>query len=287
MQRCQFLGLLLAFTPIAGVWAGTLLPAQSDETDILEHPFVAAPSFALPTLRSLAPDFLAGETEGPESLVVPDTNNGSAYQSRLLGLHSQNNSFYIPLYRSESTSSRLSETNEFQAWGVKWKHRWDADNSFALSAHLGENTYKDTEVELGSTTSTMAAVSWTRQLSGGKRPSVTGSVFYGDEIAASENELQFYRKYFGVTFGGQFTVYDNHTPYVSLKLQKSDYDIDETLNWQGFDANHFSRLSAGWNWQVQNNWSLKAEANYVVQDSELDWRFDRSNLFFGTRYDFR
>ena len=272
------------------LWAGTGLYASDPVDPVLSGSF-AQSSFSLNSFESLTPNFLAGEPDSLESLVMPsavDNANNSRY--RLLGIRGENDSIYIPLYQSENYAKGAPD--QFQAWGVKWQHRLNADHSFAVSAHLGENFYQNVDFMLGETTSAMAEVSWTTRLTGNSRPSVTGSVFYGDEMATRENESQFGRTYYGFTVGGQMTVYDTHTPYVSFKLQRSNYIFDEALEWEGFDDSYFSRLSAGWSWQVQNNWSLKAEANYIFNDSELGLGFNskgfnNGKLFFGTRYDFR
>jgi hypothetical protein len=275
---------ILVITPCS-LWAGTNLYSDDTLGPVASGSF-AQSSFGLNSFESLTPSFLAGEPGSLESLVMSSAVNrvgNSRY--RLLSLHSENNSVYVPLYKSKSYADGTADP--FQAWGVKWQHRLNAGHSFAVAANLGSNVYQEPGLILGETTSAMAEVSWTTRLTGNSRPSVTGSVFYGDEMATKQSDSQFGRTYYGFTVGGRMTIYDTHTPYVSFKLQKSNYIFDETLGWAGFDDNYFSRLSAGWSWQVQNNWSLKAEANYVLSDSELDWSFNNSKLFFGTRYDFR
>jgi len=245
-------------------------------------------TFGLNNFQSLAPDFTGVSQDNLESLVMPSAAGSAAHHHySLLKVAGDNNTLIVPLYRQQK-GDHLKNEDQFQAWGVEWQHRLNAEHSFSLSAHMGENFYyENSDLELGETTSTMAAVSWTTRLNGGSQPSISGSFFFGDELTNPENEHQFARKYYGFSIGGQITVADKHTPYLSFRLQKSNYIFDDTLNWEGVDENFYSKLSAGWSWQVQDNWSLKAEANYSLSDVEMDWRYDRSKLFFGTRYDFR
>ncbi len=98
------------------------------------------------------------------------------------------------------------------------------------------------------------------------------------------------------------TLFRKHTPYLSLKMQKNEYadavhnsdalisdsllPVDQAAN-PLYGPETYSRLSAGWNWRVRSNWSVTAEANYLLEDSESDLITDQSRFYFGTRYDFR
>lgn len=241
---------------------------------------------------SMSADFLAAESMGFESLSRDKQGSTGIVNQKfnMLGLRNDKNTFYFPVYRQESVFNRQSYT-QLDAWGVKWQHDLDNDSSFSLAASHSDNVYADEALQ--NTTSNMATLSWTSRFSGSRKPSLTGSVFLGDEAAAEESDELLARRYYGFSLGGQMTFFKSHTPYLQLKLQKSRYALNDDANnlEQAEDGlpepDYYSRLSAGWRWRVQGNWSVNAEANYSSSEKELNWRFNESKIFFGTRYDFR
>lgn len=229
---------------------------------------------------------LPEEALGFESLRLSAGGDGERLDHRFgqVRLGTEKNEFYFPMYRQERLSGR---NTRLDGWGVRWKHYLSDENSFEVAARRSSNLYGE-DVPLQDTTSTMASLSWTSRVTGDGRSSLTGSVFLGDETEADDKKGRLGRKYYGLEIGGRFSLSKRHTPYLSLKLQKSDFVGDEqegTL--QGLQSDYYSRVSAGWNWRVLDNWSLQAEANYSFSDPELNWQFDRSRIYFGTRYDFR
>jgi hypothetical protein len=242
--------------------------------------------------KSLSADFMAAESMGFESLSRDRQRNPGVTDQRfnMLGLRNNKNTFYFPVYKQESMFNRQSYM-QLDAWGVKWEHDIDKDSSFSLAASHGENVY--VQETLQNTTSKMATLSWTSRFTGNRKSSLTGSVFLGDEAAAEESDELLARRYYGFSFGGQMTIFRSHTPYLQLKLQKSRYELDQGLASlepvEGAipEPDYYSRLSAGWRWRVKGNWSVNAEANYSSSEKELNWRFNESKIFFGTRYDFR
>ena len=243
-------------------------------------------------VNSLAADFMAAETMGFESMSRNQRGSTDIMTQKfnMLGLRKNNNTFYFPVYKQESMFNRQSYT-QLDAWGVKWQHDLDEDSSFSLAASHSANVYA--EESLQNTTSNMATLSWTSRFAGARRSSLTGSIFLGDEDAAKESDDLLARRYYGFSVGGQMTFFKSHTPYLQIKLQKSRYDqgdapgsLDGQNNFN-LEPDYYSRLSAGWRWKVQGNWSVNAEANYSSSDKELNWQLNQSKLYFGTRYDFR
>lgn len=177
--------------------------------------------------------------------------------------------------------------NRVNAFGVKWQHRLDAMNSFAVSAEYGEGVaVYPTKLD---TLDTRAAFTWTSQFSGGIKPNLTSSVYLGDETAREEIYRHLGRKYYGFAVGGSLTLFQAHTPYVSFKMQKSLYDPAEDSLLVSPRSDDRSLLSAGWKWQVQRGLSLQAEASYGLGNAanpEL-YNPERSRIFFGTRYGFK
>jgi len=199
----------------------------------------------------------------------------------------------------ESTGSRMSRQNfsfakspdtRINAFGVKWHHHLDNMNSFAVSAEYGEGTAVYPS-PLG-TQDTRAAFSWTSELPiNTMKPSITGSVFLGDETPRDDIYRHQGRRYYGFTVGGSMTLFDSHTPYVSFKMQKSLYDTTDEPMFISPRSSDRSLLSAGWKWQVQRDFSLQAEASYglnnAVSPSQDPYSLERSRIFFGTKYDFK
>ncbi len=173
--------------------------------------------------------------------------------------------------------------------GMRWEHRLDHLHSIAIAAEYGSHMLlpvRHNPALAGSTIDTRAVVSWTGRFSGDWRPSLTSSVFLGDEAARGLSLQPLGRSYYGFTLGGEMTLLESHTPYVSFRLQRSDYDIGDSLN--GMRQDYRSLLSAGWRWQVQRGLSLQAEASYGFSGEHLDLLApERGRLFFGTRFDFR
>jgi hypothetical protein len=185
-------------------------------------------------------------------------------------------------------SSEESSSNRVNAFGVRWQQHVDTMNSFAISAEYGEGTAVNPS--LLDTLDTRAAFSWTSSLPSAVKPSVTGSVFLGDEVAREEIYRHLGRRYYGFTVGGSLTLFQSHTPYVSFKMQKSLYDTADEPTFVSPRSGDRSLLSAGWKWQVQRGFSLQAEASYGLGSSttSLDpYSLERSRILFGTRFGFK
>lgn len=187
------------------------------------------------------------------------------------------------------SSVKESSLGRVNAFGVSWQHRLNAMNSFAVSAEYGEGT-ANYPAPLD-TLDTRAAFSWTSVLPSAVKPSITGSVFLGDEMAREEIYRHLGRKYYGFSVGGSLTLFQSHTPYVSFKMQRSLYETtDDTLFVSPRSGDH-SLLSAGWKWQVQRDLSLQAEASYGLGETppgSLDpYSLERSRILFGTRFGFK
>jgi len=185
---------------------------------------------------------------------------------------------------AESPATRVN------AFGVKWHHQLDTMNSFAVSAEYGEGTAVYPS-PLG-TLDTRAAFSWTSELPANTvKPSITGSVFLGDETTREEIYRHLGRRYYGFTVGGSMTLFESHTPYVSFKMQKSLYDATDESQFVSPRSDDRSLLSAGWKWQVQRDFSLQAEASYdlgtTAAPSQDPYSLERSRIIFGTKYDFK
>jgi hypothetical protein len=186
--------------------------------------------------------------------------------------------------------SSFEETsgNRVNAFGVRWQHHVDTMNSFAISAEYGEGAAVNPSPL--DTLDTRAAISWTSRLPSAVKPSVTGSVFLGDEVAREEIYRHLGRRYYGFTVGGSLTLFQSHTPYVSFKMQKSLYDTADEPSFVSPRSGDRSLLSAGWKWQVQRGFSLQAEASYGLGSSttSLDpYSLERSRILFGTRFGFK
>lgn len=166
---------------------------------------------------------------------------------------------------------------------LKWQHHLNQAHTFTLAAGYGDDVYlEETPYE---TVSTMASLSWTRQW--GPRMSLTGSLFVGDEEARDDVFQHLEREYFGFSLGGRLQVFERHSPFLSFRMLRSDYDDDVTADPLA-SSTEYSHLTAGWDWQVRPNWRLRASADYTLENLSLDLdRYDRSRIVFSTRFDFR
>jgi hypothetical protein len=182
-----------------------------------------------------------------------------------------------------------SSPGRVNVFGVSWQHRLNAMNTLAVSAEYGEGTAVY-PLSLD-TLDTRAAFSWTSVLPSAVRPSVTGSVFLGDEMAREEIYRHLGRKYYGFSVGGSLTLFQSHTPYVSFKMQRSVYEISDDSLFVAPRTGDRSLLSAGWKWQAGRDLSLQAEATYGLGEtsgSSLDpYSLERSRILFGTRFGFK
>jgi hypothetical protein len=181
-----------------------------------------------------------------------------------------------------------SSLDRLSSFGVKWQHSVNALHSFAVSAEYGEGTA--IYPSAFGTQDTRAAFSWTSRLLDGTKPSLTGSVFVGDEMGREDIYRSLGRKYYGFTVGGSMTLFDSHTPYVSFKMQRGLYDTVDDPTFISPRSGDRSLLSAGWKWQVQRDFSLQAEASYGLNNYTPNPELyvpERSRVFFGTRFDFK
>lgn len=293
----------IAATPASAagpIFANVLLFGSAEQAALSPEEYE---EYAEQSRSSLAPE--PEEVRSFESLrtkpikLQSDTETGKRYS--VFGFRGAKNSFLLPLYKEQAYTQKDSH-RLLDGWGLKWQHEMESGHSFAVSAHRADNLYQQDDIVTGETTSTMASFSWTGRWKGNYKPSFTGSLFLGDENAADEKESEFGRRYYGFSVGGEMTLFRKHTPYLSLKMQKNEYAdasyngdtlfdesllaTDQTVN-PLYGPEFYSRLSAGWNWKVRSNWSVTAEANYLLEDSESELNIDESRFYFGTRYDFR
>lgn len=247
----------------------------------------------------------------PASGIYEDSADFTAQREgdvvRLYGEHRKPQSdFYTPLavINRGSEQAPWGDLGRLSGFGLKWNHRLDAENSVAVTAGYSEmpslyitpgrepQTY-DARDNLARTRDTLdmvdtrAALSFTSRWTGALRPGLTGAVFLGDETARDETYQHLGRKYYGFSLGGQLTLSQDHTPYVAYQLRRNLYNPDDPAYLLSRYEDH-SSLSAGWKWQVQQNWSFHAEASYGLNGAAVDlYSPDRSRVFFGTRFDFR
>lgn len=190
----------------------------------------------------------------------------------------------IPVYHQE-TLARDERYRRFDAVGLEWVQRLQGDQRLSLRAQYGGYAYLDQARR--NTASTAAAVAWSNEFDLVGRARVSGGLFLGDEAARDKSYRYVGRRYYGLTLDGSLRLFQDHTPFVSLTRQWSDYS-GEDPTYALVRREEYSRLSAGWAWQVMPGWGLRAEAAYSLNDSNLEsYQYDRSRLLFSTRFDFR
>lgn len=201
--------------------------------------------------------------------------------------------FAIPVRHQQIGLDRANAASpvRFDALALQWMHELDAENAFALSAQVGDYNYRSADDRLSGphdAASTLASFGWVSKFQGiVMQPRLSGSVFLGDETTRNDNIRYYGRRFYGLKMDGSFSLFQDHTPYASIQIQRSDYDSYDAL-YLGARRDDYSRLAAGWNWQVNPNWGLRAEANRSFNNSNLDlYEYARHQFFFTTRFDFR
>jgi hypothetical protein len=264
-------------------------------------------AFALAALLCGAGPVVADEADGLllDPALVKDQGANSAPQ--LIGrtemdlvrsfagepLEWGSNRFAVPLqqetWRLDSRRSLL-----VNALAIEWQHNMNASNFLTLSARHGDSLYSDAELPGPSTSSgqassgTAATLSWSTLFGGESR--VIGSLYAGDEVAKERSNGNTDRRYYGLHVEGRYGLWRDHAPFASLKWQRSNYETQGSTATANslLRRESFSYLGAGWNWQVSPSWDVRAEANYSLADDNADAvEFDRTQLYFSTRYGFR
>jgi hypothetical protein len=173
---------------------------------------------------------------------------------------------------------------------VSWERRFDALNRFSLSAGYTDSLTGRPAAAAADLGDTHAGMSWTHQLPGSWRPSLTGSVFLGDEFAREEAYRHLGRRYLGFAVEGQMTLLKSHTPYLSFQMRRSYYEamgLEDSMN-GALRTDDRQLVSAGWRWQATRSLSLQAEASYGLNPTGQDlYNPERARVLFGTRFDFR
>ena len=131
----------------------------------------------------------------------------------------------LPLTRPQ-VSFNNQDQREQRLLAVQWEHRLNRGHSFAFSA--GYANEPDVQDKPYASKSTTASFSWTSKLTGKVQPRLTGSFFVGDEAATEQSYQYLDRRYYGLSFGGRLTLFEKHSPYLSLQMLRSDYGYDVT-----------------------------------------------------------
>lgn len=168
---------------------------------------------------------------------------------------------------------------------LEWQRPLGLHHLLNAGAHFGSYDYDLRNAR--SASALQASVGWTGVYGGETRTQLGGTLYMGDEDVEETDLGYFGRRYYGLTLDGAFTPYRGHSPFLSLRFQWSDYDQPDPA-YRAARKEDYSRLGAGWDWQVSSQWRMRAQADYSINSSNLTpYEFDRSRLFFSTRYDFR
>lgn len=275
-MRPALVAILTALSAPVSAAAGAALfddgaaPFPGDDWALREH--WIPPQFSETTrelLRQQTPARAADDTDAP---VTRDAAWGSGDQH-----------LSVPLFHRRHAES-LDGRRRFDALGLEWQQTLAPNRTLALGARLGETDFDgqrnlvNSEAVLGLSTVFPTAL----------QPKLRGTFFLGGDSARDDSLRYLGRRYYGLTLGGRFSVFHDHTPYVSLTMQWSDYNGgDSTPHVQRDEA---SRLAVGWDWRVSGNFGLRAQANYIINSPALDpfgLYQGRSQYFLGTRYRFR
>lgn len=187
----------------------------------------------------------------------------------------------VPLYYRRARSN--TDDQQLDGFGIKWRHGLEGAGSLTMMARYGSGEYNLNDENSLDAANRLASVSWT---SGLDSSGVTGSFYIGDEQVRETEYTNSARTIYGFAVGGHWLLGSDqtHTPYVSLRYQDSDQAAISGLT----DYDKYTRISAGWNWQVKSNWLLRAEANITYDEPRLNlFNYDRTRFQFSTRFDIK
>lgn len=196
-----------------------------------------------------------------------------------LGVSLGDESLSVPLsYRQMQYHN--GDARQLDSYGFKWRHQFKGIGSLTVAKQYGKGAYQFGEDPLLNAANTVTSVSWT---SGFEHSGVTGSLYIGDERIIETESADSQRRVYGFAVGGHWNLGSEHTPYVSLRYQTSDQSLVSGLT--EYD-DRYTRISAGWNWQVHSNWQVRAEANFTYDEPRWNLlHFDRTRIQFSTRFD--
>lgn len=210
-----------------------------------------------------------------------DFDGSSIQQARSeVGLAFGEQAISVPIYYRRARFG-VGDKHEMNGFGVKWRHRFEGVGSLTVMARYGRGEYNLADESSLYAANRLASVSWT---SGFTNSGVTGSFYIGDEQVSEVEYADSARRIYGFSVGGHWLLGGNHTPYVSLRYQNSDQVAISGLA----DYDKYTRISAGWNWQVRSNWRVRAEANFTYDQPRWNlFDFDRTRIQFSTRFDIK
>ena len=230
---------------------------------------------------------LSGSRLLEQQLALDTVFNGNDFDDRHpqqargeVGLAFGEETLSVPIYYRRAQFATDNQ-QELDGFGIKWRHRFENIGSLTVMARYGKsenNLYSDNPLDAANR---LASVSWT---SGFTKSGVTGGFYVGDEQTREIKVTDSARTIYGFAVGGHWLLGGNHTPYVSLRYQNSDQTAISGLA----DYDKYTRISAGWNWQVKSNWRVRAEANFTYDEPRWNlFDFDRTRIQFSTRFDIK
>ena len=197
-----------------------------------------------------------------------------------IGLAFGGEAISVPIYYRRARFGTGGK-HELNGFGVKWRHRFEGVGSLTVMARYGRGEYNLADESSLDAANRLASVSWT---SGFTNSGVTGSFYVGDEQVREAEFADGARMIYGFAVGGHWSLVGDHTPYVSLRYQNSDQVSISGLT----DYDKYTRISAGWNWQVSSNWRVRAEANFTYDQPRWNlFEIDRTRIQFSTRFDIK
>lgn len=235
---------------------------------------------------------LVGGSLSAPSIFVPDDSSTvhreEADLARFFGTAMQDwgiGRFSIPVTH-EQWRLDAQRSLSVNTLAIQWQHSLNPGSLVSLSARYGDGIASDTERSVIS--GSAAVLSWSGLFKNESR--LTGRVFVGDEETRDRSIGYAARRYIGLGIEGRYSLWRDHAPFAGFAWQRNDYQAldGNSSSWNGaLRGGSASHLAAGWAWQIQSNWDLRAEANYRLTDDLPDaLDSDRSQFFFSTRYGF-
>jgi len=251
-----------------------------------KHDGFARFAFGLNTYQPFASrEFVFGSVAGYENANFSQSRFDTTLATLTggAGVDFGRNRFSLPLYHQEFLVGH-HRYRQYDALGLAWTYRLTVANLVSLSGQYGDYAYQDQSTQ--DTDSGVIALSWSGTFAGSRQPRLSSSVYRGNDAAKNDLYRYFGRHYYGVEVEGSFLAFTHQRPYASLLYQRSNYEAAEP-GLPLVRVEDYSRLAAGWSWRFQPNWGLRVEANYTVNNANIElYKYHRSELYLSTRYDF-
>lgn len=190
----------------------------------------------------------------------------------------------------QKSLSNETVTNDRVLLGVSGQWRWDLDENNQTTLQLQENILRYADVEVNDINQTVLSLGWVHAFA--PKVIMFSNVFAGSDSAQNDlsNGTNYSRNNYGLRLGGQWQADPRISLYmtggVSKRMDKFAASRGNASLGKGEDT--AIDLALGSSWQATPLWSLRGQASYNRNDSNLNlYDYSRKELSLILRRDFR